>query len=154
MESNIEELVKVINNEYDVDIFKDSREKEYIEARAIFSNIMYRYHNLGYTDISRILNKKHGSIFNYIKKIEIWIKHDPNLRQKYMNILSVYSQGMRTGTPEETSKIWYENIVLNTKLERLEKKLNSGIYKMIDSIPEDKKGLIQERLESIIRMNC
>jgi len=154
MENNIKELINVINNEYALNIFEDTREKEYVEARAIFSNIMYRHHKVGYTDIGRMLGKKHGSIFNYIKKIETWIKHDQVLRDKYYNILEAYSCGMRTGTPEETSKVWYENIILKSKLEKIEQKMNHGIHSMIETIPEEKKGLIRERLESIIRMNC
>ena len=154
MENKIEELLSIISNEYDANIFSSSRERECVEARAIFSNILFSYQHMGYTKIGRILGKKHCTIYHYIKNFDNWIKYDDRLRSKYLNILSVYSKGMNIGNVDETRKIWYENIVLSSKVKDLEEKLSSGLHALVDTVPNDKKFLIYERLELIIKMNC
>jgi hypothetical protein len=50
--------------------------------------------------------------------------------------------------------VWYDNIVLSTKVERLENKLKSGLHTLVDKVPADKVSIVYERLESIIKMNC
>jgi len=54
----------------------------------------------------------------------------------------------------ETNKVWYDNIVLSTKVEKLENKLKSGLHALVDKVPADKVSIVYERLESIIKMNC
>lgn len=154
MENNINKLIEIIDFEYDVNIFNKDRTQECVEARAIFAKIMYSYHHMGYTKIGRILKKNRATIYHYIKNFDNWIKYDDRLRNKYLNILSVYSRGMEIGDLEETRKIWYENIVLSAKNEKLEERLSSGLHALVDTIPSDKRFLIYERLESIIKMNC
>jgi hypothetical protein len=61
---------------------------------------------------------------------------------------------MEIGSVEDTRKIWYENIILSTKIEKLEAKLSSELYALLDKVPENKAFLVYERLESIIKMNC
>jgi hypothetical protein len=154
MENNINELIRIMEFEYNVDIFNKSREKDHVEARAIFSKIMYSYHNIGYTKVGRILKKDHATIYHYIKNFDSWIKYDDRFRNKYFNILNVYSKGLEIKDISETNKIWYDNIVLSTKVEKLENKLSSGLYALLDKVPENKAFIVYERLESIIKMNC
>ena len=61
---------------------------------------------------------------------------------------------MEIGSIEDTRKIWYENIILSTKIEKLEAKLSSELYALLDKVPKNKEFLVYERLESIIKMNC
>lgn len=154
MENKVENLLNVISNEYGVDIFSSSRERDCVEARAIFSKILYSNHHMGYTKIGRLLSKNHATIYHYIKNFDSWIKYDDRLKSKYLNILSVYSKDIEIGSVEDTRKIWYENIILSTKVERLEDKLSSGLYALLDKVPENKAFIVYERLESIIKMNC
>lgn len=154
MESRIEELLSIISNEYDTDIFKNKRDRECVEARAIFSKILYSYHHMGYTKIGRILKKNHATIYHYIKNFDHWTKYDDALKTRYLNILNVYSNNLDINKIEEVNKIWYKNIVLSTKVEKLENKLSSKLHALIDTVPRDKVDLVYERLESIIRMNC
>lgn len=154
MESKIDELLSIISNEYDTDIFSKSRERECVEARAIFSKILYSYHGMGYSKIGRILKKNHATIYHYIKNFEDWIKYDEILKSKYFNILNVYSRGLDIKDVEETNKIWYKNIILSTKVEKLENKMSSRLHALLDRVPKDKESIVYERLESIIRMNC
>lgn len=154
MENNINELIKILMFEYDVDIFNKSREKDCVEARAIFSKIMYSYHNIGYTKIGRILGKNHATVYHYIKNFDAWIKYDESFKKKYFNILSVYSNGLEIKDINDTNKVWYENIILSAKIESLETKLSSGLYALLDKVPQNKAFIVYERLESIIKMNC
>jgi hypothetical protein len=154
MENRVKDLLDIISNEYDTDIFSNSRERDCVEARAIFSKILYSNHHLGYTKIARELGKNHATIYHYIKNFDSWMKYDERLKSKYLNILSVYSKGMEIGSVEDTRKIWYENIVLSTKLEKLESTMSSSLHALVSKVPNDKKGLVYERLENIIRMNC
>ena len=154
MENNINELIKIMEFEYNVDIFNSNRTQDCVEARAIFSKIMYSYHHMGYTKIGRMLGKNHATIYHYIKNFDSWIKYDDRLRNKYFNVLNVYSKGLEIKDINETNKVWYDNIVLSTKDERLENKLQSGLHALVDKVPEDKVSIVYERLESIIKMNC
>jgi hypothetical protein len=154
MENRVENLLNIILSEYGVDIFSNSRERDHVEARAIFSKILYSHQHLGYTKIGRVLGKNHATIYHYIKNFDAWIKYDDRLKSKYLNILSVFSKDMEIGSIEDTRKIWYENIILSTKIEKLEAKLSSELYALLDKVPENKAFLVYERLESIIKMNC
>ena len=154
MENRVENLLSVISSEYGVDIFSNSRDRDCVEARAIFSKILYSNHHMGYTKICRILKKNHATIYHYVKNFDSWMRYDDRLKSKYLNILSVYSRDIEIGSLEDTRRVWYENIVLSTKVEALESRLSNKLHALVDGVPKDKVPLIYERLELIIKMNC
>lgn len=154
MEINVQGLMSSINYEFGVDLMADTRERSIVEARTIFSKIMYTHHRFGYTKISRILNKNHATIYHYIKSFDHLYQYDPVFKERYMNVMNAYLSGSRCTDIEEAGKIMYENIVLSSKIKDLERKLSSPLHRLVDTIPIEKSGLIRERLELIIKMNC
>lgn len=154
MEINVQGLMSSINYEFGVDLMADTRERSIVEARTIFSKIMYTHHRFGYTKISRILNKNHATIYHYIKSFDHLYQYDSVFKERYMNVMNAYLSGSRCTDTEEAGKIMYENIVLSSKIKDLERKLSSPLHRLVDTIPVEKSGLIRERLELIIKMNC
>ena len=154
MEINIERLIDCIRYEYNTDIMSDKRERDMVESRMIFSKILYSDHHLGYTAISRILNKNHATIYHYIKSFDNLLKYDEHFRARYMNVMSVYLNGVNIPDADEAGKIMYQNLVLSRRVQELEEKMSSKLHTLVDSVPRDKRSIVRERLELIIKMNC
>lgn len=154
MENKVNELISCINYECGVDIMSDNRKRVVVESRMIFSKILYTQHNIGYTDISRMLNKTHASIFHYIKGFDSLLKYDENFRKRYLNIMNVYLNGIDITDISEAGKIMYDNVLLKTRVMELEKKLDSKLHKLVETVPREKMSVVRERLELIIKMNC
>ena len=154
MENKVNELISCINYECGVDIMSEKRERAIVESRMIFSKILFTQHHMGYTAISKILNKTHATIFHYLKGFDNLLRYDEQFRSRYMNVMNVYLNGLEVTDISQAGKVMYDNVVLKARVMELETKLNSRLHKLVDTIPKEKSSMVRERLELIIKMNC
>ena len=154
MENKVKELISCINYECGVDIMSERRERDIVESRMIFSKIMHTQHHIGCMAISRILNKTHATVLHYLKGFDSLLKYDENFRKRYLNIMNVYLNGIEITDISEAGKIMYDNVLLKTRVMELEKKLDSKLHKLVETVPREKMSVVRERLELIIKMNC
>jgi hypothetical protein len=77
------ELKEIVDNIFGEDIGIKSRARNIVDARRVFSKILY---DRGYTysSISSFLNKNHGTVIHYLIGVDILMNQERNLLQKYI----------------------------------------------------------------------
>ena len=90
MKEEIEELKKIVNDVFLVDIEVKDRKREIVDARKVYSKILkdsgYSYELIGET-----INKNHATIIHYIKNIEYLLSYDQILREKYVSCKNIFT---------------------------------------------------------------
>ena len=82
---NTEELVQKIIDRVGFDIFKLTRKREYVEARALLIYYLYNYYRMSHSQIAEFITKKgyrmhRTSIIHNLNNFEIYMKFSPFLR--------------------------------------------------------------------------
>jgi hypothetical protein len=92
MAQEMDSLSSIVNRLLDVDIHSKRRHRKLVEARMIFSKIMY---DRGYelTSIGRFLGKNHSTIIHYIKASDYIFMSYPELHDKYVVCNEVFTEG-------------------------------------------------------------
>lgn len=73
-----------INKLADLDIFKNTRKRKYVEARSLFCFICYKFYNKNYSQIALYLKNKgkssdHATVLHALKGYEIYSKYNTKL---------------------------------------------------------------------------
>jgi hypothetical protein len=84
MKEEIDELKKIVNDVFFVDLLENNRKRKVVDARRVYSKIL---RDRGYTfeSIGQTLNLNHATILHYIKTIENIIAYDFDFKEKYIS---------------------------------------------------------------------
>ena len=89
MKEDIDELKKIVNDVFLVDIeLKDSK-RAVVDARKVYSKIL-RDRGYSYESIGNTIKKDHATIIHYVKNIEYLLSYDQILREKYVACKNVF----------------------------------------------------------------
>lgn len=91
-ESALNRLAKIINREFDVNIFANTRKRDVVDARSIFCHIAYNSYGLSLHSIANYFkrNKKsydHSTALHSIKMFEVVAKFNPRAQYVLHEIL-------------------------------------------------------------------
>jgi len=78
----------IVNNLFGLDIMTKSRQRQYVNARMIYSKIL-RDQNHTYKSIAFSLRKNHASILHYVKSIDWLLSYDKDLLIKYKECIEL-----------------------------------------------------------------
>jgi len=87
-ESN--KLKEIIKLEFNLDIMKHTREREYVDARAVYSFILKK-RGYGCAKIGRSIKKSHSTVLHYLRNIDVVLKQFPELYKKYKRVSESYN---------------------------------------------------------------
>ena len=81
---SLDKIAKELNALAGIDIFKNTRRREYIEARSLFCLIAYKYYKLTYAQIASYLRKAgktsdHSTILHAHKSFDMYQRYAPHL---------------------------------------------------------------------------
>jgi hypothetical protein len=79
----MDNLKKVVDNVFNVDIVKKSNKRELVNARKIFSKILVE-RAYGISEIGRYLKKHHTTILHYMSDVDAMLKYSPAVFDKYL----------------------------------------------------------------------
>ncbi len=133
-------LAEIVSHVFQADVFENRRLRPNVNARMVFSKILLD-RGVTLTELGRILNKNHATIFHYNKKISFFLEHDFVLRQKYLRCIDEYdSQSRHTVTKTK----------LLDELYKLRQELNEvkDLYKMV-TLQNRETSRYDERLMGI-----
>ena len=89
MQIGQEELKKIVNDVFLVDIDIENRKRDVVDARKVYSKIL-RDSGYSYELIGKTINKNHATIMHYVKNIEHLMSYDQILRNKYVACKDVF----------------------------------------------------------------
>ena len=92
MKSSYREIAERINKHRNVNIFKNTRQREVVEARAAFTYILSEYFRLGCSKIRDIYrsqgkNMNHATILHALKNWEIYVFNDNSLNDLVIEVM-------------------------------------------------------------------
>ena len=82
---NLEILGKRLNRLSNLNIYENSRKREYIEARSVFCVIAYKYYDYTYAQIAGYLRSKgktsdHATVLHSLRSFDIYSKYSTHLQ--------------------------------------------------------------------------
>lgn len=128
MRRRINNLINLINEEAGIDIFRNTRTREYVEARALLTYLLRTYFNLRLNEIKRIFETNgypvhHATLIHALKVFkDTYLPFNPVLQ-------NVYDKACAS---------------INTKTEFKIKHIQGKIQ----DIPEDKLDEVQQLIDS------
>jgi hypothetical protein len=141
-EQETETLKNIIDNVFSINIMKNSRTRNIVDARLIYAKIL-RDRGHTFSAIGRSLKKDHTTILYYISQIDHLIKHDVSLAEKYIMCKNIFLKDK----PFISDKLKETDLIV--KIEKLTKENETLILErknvsdMIDSF---------RRIESIMKI--
>ena len=80
----IQELVKdLVEKEYQLDISKNIRKADYVEARAMYYKLLRSYTNMSLDMIGKSVGKDHAVAINGINRLDGWLTYDQRVINLY-----------------------------------------------------------------------
>ena len=130
-----------------VNIFQNTRKREYVELRALVCYTLREDLNFGLQKIADYFKSKckkmdHSSVIHLIKMYPIYKKHN-----KYLEKLEGSFNFEKSIHKNEKFTIEQQYINLEYRYEKLKKELNSPMIKIMHNIPEDKFNEVLERID-------
>lgn len=114
------ELKRIIRKETNIDLENKDvlicRDRDFVEARAMYYNLLRQYTNMTYTKIGKTVNKNHASVLHACNSFEYWLKQDEGLLNVYTKIKEQFRKYL--GYEKADKKLEYNlEILLENYLE-------------------------------------
>lgn len=85
--TNAQKLIKELVEQYfNLDITKDTRVKEYIDARAIYYKLTKENTHDTLSSIGKSMGRDHATVLHFNRKMEHWLQVDKVLKHNYDEI--------------------------------------------------------------------
>lgn len=85
----VEELKKIVNDVFLVDLDAKNRKRGVVDARKVYSKIL-RESGHSYESIGNSLSKNHATIIHYVNNIGHIMSYDRSIRDKYVSCKNVF----------------------------------------------------------------
>ena len=118
---NSDDLKKIINEVFELDLLRKTRQREYVDARRVFAHMLLK-EGATFAGIGKYLGLNHATVHFYTKRFSWIIKSDLILREKYELVLTRYKP--KPATPDV---YFFSNKELIEEVLRLREDLNSLI---------------------------
>jgi hypothetical protein len=143
----MDNLKRIIDYVFKIDISIKTRKREYVNARMVFSKIL-KDNGYGVTMISKYLKKDHTSIIHYVESVNSVLRFDESLMGKYMQAKDMYLNNKSLPNPKEKE-------VKLTQKEKIQQIRISVLNDEIDNLILEKRKLMvisrkHKRLSEII----
>jgi endonuclease III-like uncharacterized protein len=79
-------IKEIVEQQFQIDITKDTRKREYVEARAIYFYLTKQYTRMSLSAIGKTMNRDHSTVLYLIKQVPNWIKYDTQITGIYNKI--------------------------------------------------------------------
>lgn len=76
-------IIRNINKSLNIDIFQETRKREVVEGRVIFSKLMHLQNRHSLSKIGSFLNKDHCTIIHYLKVHDNLFATDKNYQKTF-----------------------------------------------------------------------
>jgi len=129
----MEELKKIVNRHFNLDINNNTRKERYVFARACYYKACRDYLNIPYHQISDSLNKNHATILWSLKSLPDLLKYNKQLQRDYELVMTKLKFFCFHNEELSAKKLVlkYNNLLFETEILRGEiDELNELIYKL------------------------
>ena len=158
IETNPEVIAKAVIKLSGLDIFKNSRQRRYVEMRALLSYMLCKDLNMGWSRISQFYQDNgktmsHASVIHAVKNYSVYSKHNKQLQKlegcfNFSQEISEENINTTLNLQINYEKLQYEHVKLLKDYEhvKLQKDLKSPLISLVHDIPENKWSEVIERI--------
>tara|TARA_R110002049_G_scaffold7587_2_gene43494 strand:+ start:832 stop:1287 length:456 start_codon:yes stop_codon:yes gene_type:complete len=139
---NKETIKEIVENYFEISISRNTRKRQYVEARAIYFKLCREFTQLSLEQIGKSVNRDHASVLHGVKSINTWVQVDKRMNNN-MRILKnkiVNYQKEKDETVELNESIVLKYIQLKEQVkwqEEMIQKLNTDLNEI--TIKHDKR---------------
>lgn len=140
MQIGQEELKRIVNDAFLVDIEIESRKRDVVDARKVYSKIL-RDSGYSYESIGKTINKNHATIMHYVKTIEHLMSYDQILRNKYIACKNVFIKNKKSILDQikKDVDIYVTVVRLTNELQEAIESKNKILNEFVDYIEQYEK---------------
>jgi len=84
----------IIEDYYNFKLDSTTRQRKYVEARAIYYYILRNKFNYSLSAIAETLNKNHATVLHFTKQFDSWLMYDRVIRTDYQQIENRLNRAM------------------------------------------------------------
>ena len=139
---NKETIKEIVENYFEISISRNTRKRQYVEARAIYFKLCRDFTQLSLEQIGKSVNRDHASVLHGCRSINTWVEVDKRINNN-MRILKnkiVNYQKEKDETVELNESIVLKYIQLKEQVkwqEEMIQKLNTDLNEI--TIKHDKR---------------
>tara|TARA_R110000822_G_scaffold19641_1_gene63940 strand:+ start:54 stop:563 length:510 start_codon:yes stop_codon:yes gene_type:complete len=130
-----------------IDIFKNTRKKEYVELRALVCYTLREDLEFGYQRIADYFKSQgremlHSNVIHLVKMYPIYKKYNKNLER-------LEGSFHFRSSIEKNERLTLQDKLVNLqhRYDKLKKELDNPVVKTLYNIPENKWGEVQDRIQ-------
>lgn len=135
-----DKVKEYIKYEMDVDVNRNCRQQKQIDARCIYSKILYDYYYFTYQQIADSIGKNHGTIINSLRMFDYNIRPYKRMYAMYSKILLALD--ITTVEKERYLELTYGRYEVNDKAKKL--------FDLVNKIPDEKLELTYKMVEVLL----
>ena len=139
---NKETIKEIVESYFELSISRNTRKRQYVEARAIYFKLCREFTQLSLEQIGESVNRDHASVLHGVKSINTWVQVDKRMNNN-MRILKnkiINYQVEKDKTVELNESIVLKYIQLKEQVkwqEEMIQKLNTDLNEI--TIKHDKR---------------
>ena len=93
MKNEIRQIAIKINTLKDLDLFENSRKRDVVESRAVFTYILYKFYNMGCTQIRDLYRSQgkamdHATVLHALRNWEIYVLNNASLEDLVIAVMT------------------------------------------------------------------
>jgi len=79
-------IKEVIEQHFDIDIKKNTRKRQYVEARGIYFYLTRQYTRMSLSAIGKTMGRDHSTVLYFVRQVPDWLSFDLQLKKDYDTI--------------------------------------------------------------------
>lgn len=134
---NKETIKEIVENYFEISISRNTRKRQYVEARAIYFKLCREFTQLSLEQIGKSVNRDHASVLHGVRSINTWVQVDKRMNNN-MRILKnkiVNYQKEKDETVELNESIVLKYIQLKEQVKELQE-INKNLSTDLNEITE------------------
>ena len=134
---NKETIKEIVENYFEISISRNTRKRQYVEARAIYFKLCREFTQLSLEQIGKSVNRDHASVLHGVRSINTWVQVDKRMKNS-MHILRnkiINYQIEKDETVELNESIVLKYIELKEQVKELEV-MNKNLSTDLNEITE------------------
>ena len=145
---NKETIKEIVENYFEISISRNTRKRQYVEARAIYFKLCRDFTQLSLEQIGKSVNRDHASVLHGVKSINTWVQVDKRMNNN-MRILKnkiVNYQKEKDETVELNESIVLKYIQLKEQVkwqEEMIQKLNTDLNEITEKHDKREKFYVK-----------
>jgi hypothetical protein len=134
---NKETIKEIVESYFKLSISRNTRKRQYVEARAIYFKLCREFTQLSLEQIGESVNRDHASVLHGVRSINTWVEVDKRMKNS-MHILRnkiINYQIEKDETVELNESIVLKYIQLKEQVKELEE-INKNLSNDLNEITE------------------